>query len=237
MWENNDMANRLKVLIIDYNKKVAERITESLQNYGYCVCVEDDKERIFEMEPDIVLIHEDSFRDGPLHNGHHIQKDNKWVPVILIVSDRRKANAIAAFRLNVADCVMFDMKSDILVQRIQRSLTTLSPEKPKIPLGRSLYLPQSSQILCDNEDRIDLLSMENKLLSLLSCNRGEICGREELITALWNKTIEKKDLPPSGWRMNLDSLVYSLRKRLENLDYVCIENVKKKGYRLLVIGE
>jgi DNA-binding response OmpR family regulator len=189
---------------------------------------------VSDIQPDIVLVHEDSFCSDLRRDISLLQKDNKRIPVILVVSDQRKADAITAFHLNVADCVMYDIETTILVQRIQRSLTTLAPRKTKIPLGFSLYLPQASQILCHNEQRIDLLPKENELLSLLCRKKGEICRNEELTKALWGERIEKKKLPPSYWQMDLGSLVYKLRKRLQYLDYISIENLKKVGYRLLV---
>ena len=93
-----------------------------------------------------------------------IRSENLNIPIILIVSNPEKANVVSAFYSNVADCITTDIDHIVLIQRIRRSLTTLAPDKLKIPLGRSLFLPQSSEILCSNEIRIRLLPKENKLL-------------------------------------------------------------------------
>ena len=197
----------------------------------------DDRETMHQLyhtaQPDLVLVHENYPDFDVLLNLRTIQSGDKYIPIMLIVSNPAIANAVSAFHLCVSDCVMIDIQPPVLVQRIQRCLTTLAPEKPKIPLGsQALYLPNDFQILCRNEERIELLPKENRLLLLLCDRQGGIVPKEELIQALWGQKNLAEQFPLSHWQMNLDSLMYCLKKKLKDLDDICIENMKKIGYRL-----
>ena len=216
------------IVIIDHEKRLSASVSEHLQNYGYRVVVADDRAMVSEIEPDIVLIHENAFcRD--------LRREVHRIPVILIVSDPEQANAVSAFHLNVNDCVTHDIKVSALVQRIRRCLTTLAPEKRKVPLGRGLYLPHDFQIICQNEERIDLLPKENELLLLFCSKQGEICTKEELVQDIWGGKVCTRPFSDDHWYPNLNDLVCRLKKKLKKVDSVHIENIKKIGYRLCVL--
>ena len=234
---NKKMINKI-IFIADHTGQFSKSVLSYLNHNGFTVVAVNNKATAFrkfrQIQPNVVLIHE-KFPDIELHRIIKIiQTCNREIPIILIVSDPTVANVVSAFHLCVSDCITADIDPTILVQRIRRSLTTLAPEKPKIPLGRSLYLPHDFQILCDNKEHVTLLPMENQLLLLLCDKLGEICTNEELTRAIWGQKYPEKKHPPSHWRMNLDSLVHELRKKLSQPDYICIKNMKKVGYRLLV---
>jgi len=223
------------VLLIGHEKSFTASIVDHLQNRGYCVVTGYNKaaalEQIVQSQSDIVLIHEDFFDAGFLESIKTLGTESKRIPIILIVPDPPKANPVSAFHQNVNDCVHQEIHATLLVQRMQRSLTTLAPNKPKIPLGSTLFLPCDFQILCGNEERITLLPKENELLLLLCNKHGEICTKEEIIQVLWGQKKMAQHHPKEHWHPNLDVLISRLRVKLKRIN-VHIENIKKVGYRL-----
>ena len=228
------------ILLIDPERKFAVFVAEHLQNYGYKVVIAATETTAFrllysQVQPDILLIRKDFPNVGLLRAIRLTQFNDKRIPIILIVSELKIANAVTAFHLGVSDCVASNVDINILVQRIRRCLTALAPEKLKIPLGHSLYLPQDFQILCCNEERIALLPKENELLLLLCNKLNEICTKEEIIQVLWgHKTFAQHSLK-EHWSPNLDVLISGLRKKLKKIHNIHIENVKKVGYRLWML--
>ena len=229
------------VLLIDHTKRFTESVVDHLLNRGYNVFTAQNKEEGYRLYrtalPDIVLIHEDLPEIDLARVIHILHAKERRISVMLIVSDLLEANAISAYYRNVNDCVAANICPSLLLLRIQRCLAILAPEKLKIPLGSSLFLPEVSQILCQNDFLIDLLPQESKLLLLLSDNQGGMCLKEDIIHALWSKKYLEKGLHPSQWQMNLDSLMYSLKKKLKNLKDIRIETIKRIGYRLNVVDE
>jgi len=184
-----------------------------------------------------VLIHE-KFPDIDLVRiTSIIHAKDGHIPIMLIVSDPEAANAVSAFNRNVSDCITANISPSALALHIQRCFTTLAPERLKIPLGRSLFLPEASQILCHNQEWIDLLPKENELLLQLCVKQCEISAKEDLIRVLWGQRNPEKYFPLSHWQMNLDSLMYSLKKKLKNLNDIHIETIKRIGYRLNIPAE
>lgn len=234
MTYNN--THHKSIFIADHTGQFCTLHVNYLNSCGFDVVTANNKASAFRKfriaQPGIVLIHE-KFPNIDLHRIIKlIRTYNRNVPVILIVSNPEVANVVTAFHLSVNDCITIDVNSSILVQRIHRSLTTLAPATLKIPLGRSLFLPNYFQILCDTEERIELSPKETELLLLLCNKRGEICTSKELTHALWGQKDPDKKLPPSHWQMNLGSLIYSLKTKMKNLYYIYIENISRIGYRL-----
>ena len=232
----NENTSQRSIFIADHTGQFCSLHVNYLNTCGFNVITANNKASAFrkfrKAQPNIILIHE-MFPEVDLHRIIKVlQTYNKKISIILIVSNHQTANVVAAFHRGASDCVSINIDPISLVQRIQCCLTTLAPGVSKIPLSRALFLPYDFQILCDTGERINLLPKESQLLFLL-CNKfGEICANEELINALWgHKNLEKK-LPPSHWQMNLSSLMYSLKQKVKNLNYVCVENISKIGYRL-----
>ena len=234
----NENTTQRSIFIADHTGQFYTHHVNYLNTCGFNVVTANNKESAFrkyhKAQPGIVLIHEEFPQIDLQRIIKLIHSCNQSTPIILIVSNPEKVNVVAAFYQSVSDCITIDINPIILAQRIQRSLTTLAPEKPKIPLGRSLFLPHDSQILCHNEEWIDLLPKENELLLLLCNKQGGISSKEELIKALWGQKNQGKQFHHSHWHMNLDSLIYSLKKKLINLSDIHIVTIKKIGYRICI---
>ena len=227
------------LLLINHDKRFTAFTTMYLHNRGYRLLTPDNRETMLQLyrtaQPDIVLVHENYPDLDVLLSLRTIQSDDKYIPIILIVSNPEIANAVSAFHLCVSDCVMIDIQAHVLIQRIRRCLTTLAPEKPKIPLGsQALYLPNDFQILCRNEERIDLLHKENQLLGLLTDNMGEICYKHELMSSIWASSDTTNKYSDDYWQTNLHVLVSSLRKKLQPLNELKMDTIRKIGIRLTV---
>ena len=222
------------ILLISHDKRFIESVMILPLSREYRVVVADNKVaalRLFpQAKPDILLIHEE-FYDSDI--GRITQADKKHIPTMLIVSNPEIANPVSAFHLNATDCITSDNIPNILGKRIKRCMTILAPEKPKIPLGDlSLYLSEDYQILFQSDERIMLLPSENKLLLLLCNKQGEICTKETMISALWGYKGPVYHFKQGSCQSNIDSLVYSLRKKIKKLKYIHIKNIKTVGYRL-----
>ncbi|MDR2586451.1 MAG: winged helix-turn-helix domain-containing protein [Prevotellaceae bacterium] len=226
------------ILIIDYEKNFTTSVLSHLQNSGFIVVTANSKTQAInhyrKTTPDILLINEEFHYTELLTSIKHSPLDKTCPPVMLIVEEQGIANPVSAFYLRVNDCVVNTISPQELVLRIRRCLTTLSSQKPKIPLGRSLFLPDDYQIVCNNGDRIELLPKENELLKLLCNDFGEICSKDTITDALWGHKDPDNLFLKTHWQQNLDTLIYSVKKKIKSLQYIYIQNVKKVGYRLYV---
>jgi len=225
------------IFIADHLGQFSKSVSNYLYICGFEVIIVDNKADAFHkfrnVQPDLVIIHEFFFESNLSRVIKIIHIKNKNLPIILIVSNKLNANIVNAFYSYVSDCVTVDINPIVLLQKIQRCLTTLAPNKLKIPFGqRSLYLPQASQILFINEERIILLPQENELLLLLCNSLGELCAKEELVRTIWGQKNQKRHLPQDHWSPNLNDLVCRLKKKMLPIDCIHIENIKKIGYRL-----
>ena len=99
------------------------------------------------------------------------------------------------------------------------------PENDKITLNE-----EAQEIKLGQESLTDVLSpSEFKLLRFLIQNRSRMCGKEEIIAAVWSDEKTREGVTDQA----LDQIVYRVRKKIEEdpNSPVHLQTVKGRGYR------
>lgn len=146
------------------------------------------------------------------------------VPVIMLTAKAQAGERIAGLELGADDYVTKPFSPRELVLRVQALLRRSQPVAPadRIVAGPFELDRGAFEIRMDGA-KLDLTSLEFKLLAMLLENRGRTLGRDRLMRDVW------------GYRNVVDSRTVDthmrrLRGKLES-HADCVETVRGEGYR------
>lgn len=223
--------NKYKILIVEDDETIAERIFQQINMWGYDAYLIKDFQQVMqeysEINPDIVLMD----INLPFYNGYHwtteIRKVSK-VPIIFLSSTADNMNIIMAINLGADDFIAKPFDLNVLMAKIQATLRRNYEFASNTHLiehnGAILNLNDATIIY--EQEKLELTKNEFKILTILMENKEKIVSREDIMQKLW-ETDEFVD------DNTLTVNVTRLRKRLE---YIGLKDfiLTKKGIGYIV---
>ncbi len=233
------MNNRPKLLLVDDETAITERLAPFLSRAGFEVQVAADGqvalEKTLSFSPDLIVL--DVLM--PRLNGRDVLRrlrdEGDWTPIILLTQVGESAERAMALTEGADDYINKPFDPNELVARIKAVLRRASPGQPPLSVAKRL---RSSDLVVDRATRraylkaveIRLSPKAILLLEYMVTHPNELLTRERLLEAVWGWDY------PVGTR-TIDTRVAELRRVLgddpSNPQY--IETVPGQGYRF--IGE
>ncbi|MBY7006632.1 response regulator transcription factor [Clostridium botulinum] len=217
-----------KIMIIEDNKTIRERLADLLIKYGYEVFLPKDFTNIIEdfnkNNPHLILLD----INLPIFDGFHFCKEirkHSNIPIIFVTSRDSNMDEIMSMTVGGDDFITKPYDSQILIARItavlRRSYNNLSNDILEYK-GVSLNLGKGN-VTYQNKT-IDLTKNELKILHNLLHNKGSIVTRDDLMNYLWNDDVFLDD-------NTLTVNINRLRKKLEEININdFIETRRELGY-------
>lgn len=217
-----------KIMIIEDNKTIRERLADLLIKYGYEVFLPKDFTNIIEdfnkNNPHLILLD----INLPIFDGFHFCKEirkHSNIPIIFVTSRDSNMDEIMSMTVGGDDFITKPYDSQILIARItavlRRSYNNLSNDILEYK-GVSLNLGKGN-VTYQNKT-IDLTKNELKILHNLLHNEGSIVTRDDLMNYLWNDDVFLDD-------NTLTVNINRLRKKLEEININdFIETRRELGY-------
>ncbi len=204
-----------KIMIIEDNKTIRERLADLLIKYGYEVFLPKDFTNIIEdfnkNNPHLILLD----INLPIFDGFHFCKEirkHSNIPIIFVTSRDSNMDEIMSMTVGGDDFITKPYDSQILIARItavlRRSYNNLSNDILEYK-GVSLNLGKGN-VTYQNKT-IDLTKNELKILHNLLQNKGSIVTRDDLMNYLWNDDVFLDD-------NTLTVNINRLRKKLEEIN-------------------
>lgn len=205
--------NRIKILIIEDELRVANLLKKQLENADFIVEIASDgyvgKELVERNDYNLILLD----INLPLINGYElckeIRKTNYQIPIIMVTALGTLDNKVIGFNAGADDYVTkpFDFRE--LLARInvfiKRSETSASSEILRIA---DLEMDLTTKKVTRNTQTIDLTAKEFSLLETFLKNKGKLLTRDYIIEQVW-----KIDFDPST--NIIDVYVNYLRKKID----------------------
>ncbi len=217
-----------KIMIIEDNKTIRERLADLLIKYGYEVFLPKDFTNIIEdfNKNNLHLILLDI--NLPIFDGFHFCKEirkHSNIPIIFVTSRDSNMDEIMSMTVGGDDFITKPYDSQILIARItavlRRSYNNLSNDILEYK-GVGLNLGKGN-VTYQNKT-IDLTKNELKILHNLLQNKGSIVTRDDLMNYLWNDDVFLDD-------NTLTVNINRLRKKLEEINIIdFIETRRGLGY-------
>ncbi len=220
-----------KILIVEDDRVIADKICEYLASFGYEARVAKDFANITAefsaFLPHLVLMD----ISLPYYNGYYwcseIRKISK-APVIFISSASDDMNIIMAINYGADDFLAKPFELNVLTAKIQAILrrTYDFAGQTSILEHRGAVLNMDNTTLLYDDKVVELTKNEYRILRILMENKGRVVSRDTIMARLWETDSFIDD-------NTLTVNVTRLRKKLEQAglyDYI----VTKKGIGYLV---
>ena len=227
----------MNILLVEDDVTLAMGIEYSLKNEGFNVKtvgkIKDAKEKISNSHIDIILL-DVNLPDG---NGYELCKEVRLdieVPIIFLTACDEEVNIVMGLDLGADDYIAKPVRVRELVARInavarRKGVLSKDKEDNKIIVKDIKVLPLKYEVY-KGEEKLQLTSVEYKLLLLLIENSGNVLTRKTLLEKLWD--IEGDFIEES----TLTVYIKRLREKLkEDKINPYIETVRGIGYKW--IGE
>lgn len=227
----------MNILLVEDDITLAMGIEYSLKNEGFNVYtvgkIKDAKEKISNSHIDIILL-DVNLPDG---NGYELCKEirvDSEVPIIFLTACDEEVNIVMGLDLGADDYITKPVRVRELVARInavarRKGVVSKDKEDNKIIVRDIKVLPLKYEVY-KGEEKLQLTSVEYKLLLLLIENSGNVLTRKTLLEKLWD--IEGDFIEES----TLTVYIKRLREKLkEDKESPYIETVRGIGYKW--IGE
>ena len=186
-----DAIPRVRILVVEDERKVADSLRESLTAEGYDVSVERTGESAFirvstEAFDTILLDLNLPGRDG-MEILAALRQRNISTPVIVLTARDELSDRVAGLDAGADDYVLKPFALDELHARL-RALLRRGPigESSSIVVG-SLAIDLISRIVVRDGRIIDLTTREFELLAYLMRHNGRIVSRDALARDVWNE--------------------------------------------------
>ena len=221
-----------KIMIVEDDESISSELKELLQNSGYEVVVLQDfnnsLNEILRVAPDLLLMD----INIPYVNGELLLqclRKSSNIPVIMVTSKNNETDEALSISYGADDYITKPYNPNILLLRIgaviKRTSTNYSANSNELAY-RDLTFDTQKGII--KKDGIEIVLTKNEMIifSYLLTHKDKIVTRDELMTALWDKTEFVND---NALTVNISRL----RNKLKEIGYEdAIDTRKGQGYIL-----
>lgn len=213
----------MKILLVEDNETIAKALKYALEQENYKVIrTEDIKETLQCLNEEIDLIILDvSLPDG---NGFElyektIRKLN--IPTIFLTAKDEENDIIKGLELGAEDYITKPFSAKELIVRMKKIL--LRQKKNTILKVKDISFDIDKMVVYKNEEKLELTSLELKILHMLFLNMNKVVTRNDIIEKIWEWT---------GNDVNDNTITVYLKRIREKLQTDIIITIKGIGYRI-----
>jgi len=227
---------KIQVLLVEDEPVIAQVLKDTLELRGFAVSVAANGVEgwgsFMNQRPDICLL--DIML--PRKDGYALLKDvrtvDEFVPVIFLTAKDLTEDVLKGFELGADDYIRKPFSIEELIVRLKavlrrRFVSADIEEQKSLPTIGSFVLDQSQMILKMKGREFQLSRRESELLTLLSTQKNDLLDRRTALLKLWGED-------SVFTARSMDVYITRLRKFLSEDKNVEIQNVRGKGYRLIV---
>lgn len=213
----------MKILLVEDNETIAKALKYALEQENYKVtCAENVKESLQSLNEEIALIILDvSLPDG---NGFELYEKNIKklnIPTIFLTAKDEENDIIKGLELGAEDYITKPFSAKELMVRMKKIL--LRQKKNTILKVQDISFDIDKMVVYKNEEKLDLTSLELKILHMLFLNMNKVVTRNDIIEKIWEWT---------GNDVNDNTVTVYLKRIREKLQTDIIITIKGIGYRI-----
>lgn len=214
---------KINILLVEDNQTITKGLEYAFEQnkflYASCSSIEKAKKYLESTKVNIIIL-DISLPDG---NGFDFYKNvikNKKIPTIFLTAKDTEDDIVKGFELGAEDYITKPFSIRELIARINRII--LREKNNEINIKDIKFNFDKMEIYKNNE-KINMTSLEIKILNLLFENLNKVVTREYLIECIWNWT---------GNDVNDNTITVYLKRIRKKIGNDIIITVKGIGYRI-----
>lgn len=214
----------MDILLIEDNETIIKGLEYAFKqnnfNLVYKINLKSAKDYLIKNKPNIIVL-DISLPDG---NGYIFYKNNireKKIPTIFLTANDDENNIVNCLEDGAEDYITKPFSTRELIARINRILS--KNKINNIIKVEDITFDLDKMEVYKNNDKINLTSLEIKILSLLFENINKVVTRNYIIENIWKWT---------GNDVNDNTVTVYLKRIRKKLDTDIIVTLKGIGYRI-----
>ena len=214
----------MSILFVEDNESIAEGLAYAfkMNNYhlDYKTTMKDAIEYLNNNTPELIIL-DVSLPDG---NGFNLYEDNikkSQIPVIFLTARDDDDDIIKGLKLGAEDYMTKPFFTRELLARVNKII--LRNKKSSVIKVKDISFDLDKMVVSKNNIKVELSSLELKILHLLFINIGSVVSRNTILEKIWEWT---------GNDVDDHTITVYLKRIREKLGTDIIITIKGIGYRI-----
>lgn len=212
------------ILLVEDNESIAEGLVYAFKMNSYCLdyktTMKDAIEYLNNNTPELIIL-DVSLPDG---NGFNLYEDNikkSQIPVIFLTARDDEDDIIKGLNLGAEDYMTKPFSTRELLARVNKII--LRNKKSSVIRVKDISFDLDKMVVNKNNIKVELSSLELKILHLLFINIGSVVSRNTILEKIWEWT---------GNDVDDHTITVYLKRIREKLGTDIIITIKGIGYRI-----
>lgn len=212
------------ILLVEDNESIAEGLVYAFKMNSYCLdyktTMKDAIEYLNNNTPELIIL-DVSLPDG---NGFNLYEDNikkSQIPVIFLTARDDEDDIIKGLNLGAEDYMTKPFSTRELLARVNKII--LRNKKSSVIKVKDISFDLDKMVVSKNNIKVELSSLELKILHLLFINIGSAVSRNTILEKIWEWT---------GNDVDDHTITVYLKRIREKLGTDIIITIKGIGYRI-----
>lgn len=214
----------MSILLVEDNESIAEGLVYAfkMNNYhlDYKTTIKDAIEYLNNNTPELIIL-DVSLPDG---NGFNLYEDSikkSQIPVIFLTARDDEDDIIKGLNLGAEDYMTKPFSTRELLARVNKII--LRNKKSSVIKVKDISFDLDKMVVSKNNIKVELSSLELKILHLLFINIGSVVSRNTILEKIWEWT---------GNDVDDHTITVYLKRIREKLGTDIIITIKGIGYRI-----
>ena len=212
------------ILLVEDNESIAEGLVYAFKMNSYCLdyktTMKDAIEYLNNNTPELIIL-DVSLPDG---NGFNLYEDNikkSQIPVIFLTARDDEDDIIKGLNLGADDYMTKPFSTRELLARVNKII--LRNKNSSVIKVKDISFDLDKMVVNKNNIKVELSSLELKILHLLFINIGSAVSRNTILEKIWEWT---------GNDVDDHTITVYLKRIREKLGTDIIITIKGIGYRI-----
>ena len=212
------------ILLVEDNESIAEGLVYAFKMNSYCLdyktTMKDAIEYLNNNTPELIIL-DVSLPDG---NGFNLYEDNikkSQIPVIFLTARDNEDDIIKGLNLGAEDYMTKPFSTRELLARVNKII--LRNKNSSVIKVKDISFDLDKMVVNKNNIKVELSSLELKILHLLFINIGSAVSRNTILEKIWEWT---------GNDVDDHTVTVYLKRIREKLGTDIIITIKGIGYRI-----
>ena len=212
------------ILLVEDNESIAEGLVYAFKMNSYCLdyktTMKDAIEYLNNNTPELIIL-DVSLPDG---NGFNLYEDNikkSQIPVIFLTARDDEDDIIKGLNLGAEDYMTKPFSTRELLARVNKII--LRNKNSSVIKVKDISFDLDKMVVSKNNIKVELSSLELKILHLLFINIGSAVSRNTILEKIWEWT---------GNDVDDHTITVYLKRIREKLGTDIIITIKGIGYRI-----
>lgn len=221
---------RMRILIVEDEKRMAELLRKGLQEEGYVVTLEFDGQaglstaRNYQF--DAIILDLMLPRLSGFEVARQLRTSRRQIPILMLTARDAESDVVKGLDVGADDYLTKPFSFEVLLARLRAVIRRGPSIQPQELRVADLVLVPATREVLRGDDKIALTRTEFNLLEYLMRHAGQVVPRNTLIEAVWgfDKEIENN---------TLDAFIRLLRGKVDDRrEKRLIQTVRGVGYSL-----